>query len=183
MSNTYNAVKSHAELCKYLNDMYAKKNSDYGNSFSDSYRKFGIISALTRISDKYNRIVNLCTNAQSQNIKDESAVDTLLDMANYCIMTVMELDNKNSSDSKIIQNDQSNNNASNKSDECNWDWSSPWSRPFNYNYVLSNSNHENNSNKAKIVKLSNCKNINTDDNMARSATSAQDSSDDENHGD
>ena len=65
----------HMELCKYLNHIYAIKNQKYGDSFSVTVQKYGIIAALTRLSDK-------------------SIRDTLLDMANYCIMTVMELDQK-----------------------------------------------------------------------------------------
>jgi hypothetical protein len=76
-----------------LNDTYIQKNKAYGNSFSDTFEKLGIISAITRITDKYNRLVNLATYSNI-NIGDESIKDTLLDMANYCIMTYMELDKR-----------------------------------------------------------------------------------------
>ena len=93
-----NKVQKHKELCGQLNETYAKKNSDYGNSFGDTFDKLGIISAVTRISDKYNRLVSLCTKSEEERmVKDESITDTLLDMANYCIMTVIEMHkNKNS---------------------------------------------------------------------------------------
>ena len=85
-------IQKHAELCKELNDTYAKKNHDYGNSFGETFDKLGIISAVTRISDKYNRLVSLCTKSEEERkVKDESITDTLLDMANYCIMTVIEM--------------------------------------------------------------------------------------------
>lgn len=85
-------VQMHKDLCKELNDTYAKKNHDYGNSFGETFDKLGIISAITRISDKYNRLVSLCTKSEEERkVKDESITDTLLDMANYCIMTVIEL--------------------------------------------------------------------------------------------
>jgi hypothetical protein len=52
----------------------------------------GIISALTRISDKYNRICSLATLPDEERaVVDEAIEDTLLDMANYCLMTVIEL--------------------------------------------------------------------------------------------
>lgn len=51
---------------------------------------FGIISALTRMSDKWNRIKSLAQGAKND-VSDESLEDTLMDLANYCIMTVMEL--------------------------------------------------------------------------------------------
>lgn len=85
-------IQMHKELCQKLNETYEKKNHDYGNSFGDTFDKLGVISAITRISDKYNRLVSLCTKSEEERkVKDESITDTLLDMANYCIMTVIEL--------------------------------------------------------------------------------------------
>lgn len=85
-------VQMHKEICQELNDIYARKNHDYGNSFGDTFDKLGIISAVTRISDKYNRLCALATKPEEERkVKDESIADTLLDMANYCIMTVIEM--------------------------------------------------------------------------------------------
>ena len=89
---TKNKTEQHKEICEKLNEIYKKKNKDYGDSFGETFRKLGIISAITRISDKYNRICSLATKSESERqVKDESIRDTLLDMANYCIMTYMEL--------------------------------------------------------------------------------------------
>ena len=75
--------------------VYLKKNKDYGDSFGETFRKLGIISAITRISDKYNRICSLATKSERERqVKDESIKDTLLDLANYCMMTVIEMDNE-----------------------------------------------------------------------------------------
>lgn len=91
-----NKVLIHEEICNKLNDIYARKNHDYGNSFGETFDKLGIISAVTRISDKYNRLVSLCMLPESERkVKDESIEDTLLDMANYCIMTVIEMNKEN----------------------------------------------------------------------------------------
>lgn len=85
-------VEQHADICKELNDTYKKKNHDYGNSFGQTFEKLGIISAVTRITDKYNRLVSLSTLPLSERqVQDETISDTLLDMANYCIMTEIEL--------------------------------------------------------------------------------------------
>lgn len=85
-------MEMHRNICKELNDTYERKNHDYGDSFGETYKKLGIISAITRISDKYNRLVTLCTLPEEERkVKDESISDTLLDMANYCIMTEIEL--------------------------------------------------------------------------------------------
>ena len=92
-------VQMHKTLCKELNQTYEKKNHDYGNSFGETFDKLGIISAVTRITDKYNRLVSLCTKSEEERkVKDESITDTLLDMANYCIMTVIELHKDNTQD-------------------------------------------------------------------------------------
>lgn len=82
----------HADICLTLNDIYAAKNADYGDSFGETYRKLGIISAVTRISDKTNRLQTLCRHDAF--VKAESIRDTLMDLANYCIMTVMEMDSQ-----------------------------------------------------------------------------------------
>lgn len=87
-----NRIQRHKEICEELNKIYAQKNHDYGNSFGETFDKLGIISAVTRISDKYNRLVSLCTKPEEERqVKDESITDTLLDMANYCMMTVIEM--------------------------------------------------------------------------------------------
>lgn len=86
-------VSRHLEIAKALNQLYDSKGHDYGDSFGETYQKLGIISALTRISDKYNRLVSLATKPEEERkVKDESIQDTLLDMANYCIMTVIEME-------------------------------------------------------------------------------------------
>lgn len=87
-------VQMHKNICEELNSTYAKKNHDYGDSFNETFDKLGIISAVTRISDKYNRLVSLCTKSEEERkVKDETISDTLLDLANYCIMTEMALRN------------------------------------------------------------------------------------------
>lgn len=87
-----NNVEHFKKIATELGELYEKKNKAYGNSFSDTYKKLGIISAVTRISDKFNRLCNLATNPDIDNL-GESLEDTLRDMASYCIMTVMELEN------------------------------------------------------------------------------------------
>ena len=69
--------------------LYEAKNKAYGDSFGSTYQKLGIISAVTRISDKYNRLCNLATNPDIDNL-GESIEDTLKDLAAYAIMTLME---------------------------------------------------------------------------------------------
>ena len=69
--------------------IYMNKNHDYGDSFGDTFKKLGIISAVTRITDKTNRLISLAT--KEARVNDESIEDTLMDLANYAIMTLIEL--------------------------------------------------------------------------------------------
>lgn len=88
----------HMELCRGLNDLYARKNSDYGDSFGKSLRNRGLAAALVRMDDKYQRIDSLLSPAITGKtmakplVADEAARDTLLDLANYCLMLVCEMD-------------------------------------------------------------------------------------------
>ena len=77
-----------------LEDTYKRKNSDYGNSVGDTYEKFGDISFLTRITDKYNRILSLADKGECGEVKDEALEDTILDLANYCLLWLVEREYK-----------------------------------------------------------------------------------------
>lgn len=85
-----NKYEKHAEICKQLYQIYRDKNHDYGDSFGETFKKLGIISAVTRITDKVNRLQTLCT--KESKVKDENIRDTLIDLANYSIMTIIELE-------------------------------------------------------------------------------------------
>lgn len=87
-----NNVAQFISITKAMAKTYTAKNHDYGNSFEQSLDKFGIIASVVRLGDKMNRIESLAKNEAQ--VKDESVKDTLLDLANYCIMTVMWMNNK-----------------------------------------------------------------------------------------
>lgn len=87
-----NNVEQFKQIAKEISELYEKKNTAYSNSFGDTYKKLGIISAVTRISDKYNRLCNLATNPNIDSL-GESIEDTLKDLAAYSIMTLIELKN------------------------------------------------------------------------------------------
>lgn len=90
-------VQQFMDITTNMAKTYAAKNHDYGNSFEQSCNKFGIIAAIVRMGDKMNRLESLTV--KKAEVKDESIKDTLLDLANYSIMTVMWL-NKNNNDEK-----------------------------------------------------------------------------------
>lgn len=89
----FNYQEEHKKLCDLMHEIYIKKNSDYGNSFSDLYDEYGSIISEIHIREKFNRFKQLRTN-ESQ--VGESIEDTLMDMANYCLLTLLEMKKLNS---------------------------------------------------------------------------------------
>lgn len=85
-------VEQFMSITQNMAKTYAAKNHDYGNSFEESLDEFGLVASVVRLGDKMNRIKSLVK--KEAQVKDESIKDTLLDMANYAIMTVMWM-NKN----------------------------------------------------------------------------------------
>lgn len=84
-----NNVQTHQELVNYLHNLYIAKNTDYGNSVHDTYMKYGLVSYLVRIEDKLNRARTL--SQKERMVNDEKLEDTLLDLANYAILAVIDL--------------------------------------------------------------------------------------------
>lgn len=84
-------AKLHFSFCEYLNALYRVKNHKYGDSFRKTLEKYGPVAALVRMDDKFERIKELLLNPGADFETDESVYDTLLDLANYCIMSVMEM--------------------------------------------------------------------------------------------
>ena len=77
----------HEIICDELREIYTSKNRDYGNSFAklrDEYPE----AILIRIYDKYSRIKTLLE--FDQYVKGESIEDSLMDLANYAIMELIE---------------------------------------------------------------------------------------------
>lgn len=86
-----NKAQKFKNITEEMVSTYVKKNADYGDSFSQSINKFGWVAAATRMSDKLERFCNLTIEGKTPQV-NESTRDTLLDLANYAIMTVMEID-------------------------------------------------------------------------------------------
>lgn len=84
-----NKVEKHAQICKSLNELYSRKNADYGDSFGKSFKEYGLTMSCIRLEDKLNRIKAL--SKQVAQVSDESITDTLMDLANYAIMTLVEM--------------------------------------------------------------------------------------------
>lgn len=80
---------SMAEISQEQLYTYRKKNADYGNAFEKSMDEDGILVAKIRIGDKIRRINSLIKNNGEGQVKDEKLEDTYLDLANYCVMTIL----------------------------------------------------------------------------------------------
>lgn len=84
-------VAHHRMICDEINELYAKKNHDYGDSFHQTFVEEGMAMARIRLGDKFSRFKTL-SRGDEQKVNDESIRDTLIDLANYAIMTVVEME-------------------------------------------------------------------------------------------
>lgn len=91
MTTTKTKVQLHREVCEEINDLYARKNHDYGDSFHQTFVEEGMAMARIRLGDKFNRFKTISLGGE-QKVNDESIRDTLIDLANYAIMTVVEME-------------------------------------------------------------------------------------------
>lgn len=78
----------HAKICEELTQIYYNKNQDYGDSFAIVRAK--VPDAIrVRLWDKMLRLDNLLSGANAF-VQSETIEDTLKDMANYCLMELIE---------------------------------------------------------------------------------------------
>lgn len=97
MTEEANVIR-HQKVLVELNRLYARKNHDYGDSFHLTFQKWGLPMAAIRLEDKFKRFETLIRT--EGRVADESIRDTLIDLANYSIMTVMELDREAEAESE-----------------------------------------------------------------------------------
>ncbi len=86
-----NKIAMHDQICAQLNALYAQKNNDYGDSFGKSFAEYGMVMPCIRLEDKLNRLKSLTVHNVRQSVQNESVADTLMDLANYAVMTLVEL--------------------------------------------------------------------------------------------
>ena len=80
------------EITDYMYQIYEKKNADYGDSFSKTFEEFGLTASAIRINDKTERFKKLIN--QDAPVQDESIKATILDLANYAVLTLIEMSKK-----------------------------------------------------------------------------------------
>lgn len=72
-------------------ELHSKKNENYGNSFSKLYDELGEMSGLVPLYNKLDRLTNLVKGKQNY---FESKEDTLMDLASYALMMLVEIRRK-----------------------------------------------------------------------------------------
>lgn len=73
-------------------DTYKAKNHDYGSSFSKLFKECGMTYAYGHMAEKLERVKSLMKDEAK--VKGEGMKDSLKDLANYAILTIMELERK-----------------------------------------------------------------------------------------
>ena len=82
-------IQHHQDICKELHDIYLKKNADYGDSFRNLFKECGMVYAYGHLKEKLNRVKSLMRDENK--VKGESMRDSLIDLANYAILTAIEV--------------------------------------------------------------------------------------------
>lgn len=82
----------HGILCELVHETYVKKNHDYGDSFGSLRKKYPVLICI-HIAEKLERLNTLIENPKSARVT-ESIEDTLMDIANYCLMELTERNSK-----------------------------------------------------------------------------------------
>ena len=78
-------------LLNNLEETYRDTNdNDQDNTIVDIYDKFGDTSFLIRILERYNELSRLCNPNEPQELDDEKINETILDLANHCLLWLTE---------------------------------------------------------------------------------------------
>ena len=87
-----NKIELHKQICGNMHNTYKAKNADYGDSFAKVREEYPEAICI-RLMDKLERLKTLYKGG-GQQVKDESIDDTLLDIANYAVMELLERKNE-----------------------------------------------------------------------------------------
>lgn len=78
------------EITDKMFETFKAKNHDYGSSFSNLFKECGMTYAYGHMAEKLERVKSLMKDEAK--VKGEGMKDSLLDLANYAILTVMEIE-------------------------------------------------------------------------------------------
>ena len=84
-----NKVDLHKATLDEMHELYKRKNADYGDSFSQLRKRYPNFVCM-RLFDKLNRLDTLMQSGYEAKVSDEKLEDTLMDIANYAIMEIVE---------------------------------------------------------------------------------------------
>ena len=94
MSELMDDHRHFKDIMKECEELRWKKLNDYGRT----YNEFGYIGLLVKLGDKYGRLKQLYLKQQrGEQPNFETSRDSLLDLVNYAVMAIMEVDNDKSS--------------------------------------------------------------------------------------
>ena len=82
-------VELHGDILKEMHELYERKNADYGDSFAQLRKRYPNFVCM-RIFDKLNRLDTLMQPGYEAQVTDEKLEDTLMDIANYAVMEILE---------------------------------------------------------------------------------------------
>lgn len=83
-------AKAFRDITNKMYDTFKQKNTDYGNSFHKIFKECGMTYAYGHMAEKLERVKSLMNDEAK--VKGESMKDSLYDLANYAILTIMELE-------------------------------------------------------------------------------------------
>lgn len=93
----------HRRFCADIFETMQRKNADYTGDASDPFGNFTTVDILgitttergflTRMTDKFKRLISFVNQGELQ-VKEESVLDTLKDLANYCILLAAYVESK-----------------------------------------------------------------------------------------
>ena len=91
-------ARSFKKITDKLLDTYKAKNHDYDSSFSNLFKECGMTYAYGHMKEKLERVKSLMKDEAK--VKGEGMKDSLKDLANYAILTIMELERKEEKNEK-----------------------------------------------------------------------------------
>ena len=93
-------LRIHKELTDKIHHLYETKNMDYGDSMHPLFEEYGLTAFLVLFEIKINRIKSL----QYKSSHYESLEDSLMDLANYSLIALTEiqqLNNKRNNEKRV----------------------------------------------------------------------------------
>ena len=89
MTNSNDKIELHKTTLDEMHELYKRKNADYDDSFSQLRKHYPNFVCM-RLFEKWSRLETLMKPDYEAKVTDEKIEDTLMDIANYAIMEIVE---------------------------------------------------------------------------------------------